>query len=85
MKIVKRCLWCVVALVGVLAGAVVWWRLWMYHGFPGAPPLLRPFVWTDGESSYDRGFAEMILIELLVVLVGFVTVRYFRKRPARLE
>ena len=41
---------------------VVWWRLWMYDGLVGPPPILQPFIATDGEGSYDRVGAEMSIV-----------------------
>ncbi len=51
-------------LIWVLAfiAARMWWRVWLYDGWPGSPGLLRLFVSVDGEASYDLEYLEMFLV-----------------------
>jgi hypothetical protein len=63
--------------------SILWWRGWMYHGWPKAPGLLGNFLAADGEGSYDLAWCDMILTLLAVttlsVPVGFLLMRERRK------
>ena len=59
-----------VAVAAVLS--VFWWRLWMYHGWPGAPGLLHLLAQPDGEGSYDATFAEMFALSFSAIATGCV-------------
>lgn len=63
-----------------LAVAVVWWRLWMYHGFFGPPPVLKPFFSLDGEAVYDRVLGEMFVLAWLLALSAILL--WFRRRES---
>ena len=54
----------------------------MYQGFYSAPPLLHPFMDTDGEGSYNRTLYEMFMVTFLAIL-GFAATWgfYFHQRP----
>lgn len=63
-----------VAVAGAYTLALLWWRLWMYKGFPGPVPFIHWFKVSDGEGSYALTEVEMFLHVLLVIflLSGFV-------------
>lgn len=44
---------------------LVWHYLWFYQGFFRPPAFLAPFIWSDGEASFDRVILEMFLILFL--------------------
>ena len=60
--------------------AVGWWRLWMYHGLFGPPPLLKPFFSLDGEAVYDRVLGEMFVVAWILALSSILI--WFRRRES---
>ena len=66
----KKTITWLLAGVGVTAAAyisaAVWWRLWMYEGWPAPPRYLHRFIWSDGEGSYNLTYAEMFGVCLAV-------------------
>ena len=61
--------------------ALVWWRFWMYSGWPGPPPIVRLFVQADGERSYDLVELDMFLV-VAAVVVALSTWFLVRRRAA---
>ena len=47
--------------------SVVWWNLWMYHGFTGSPGIIARLTHADGEGAYDAMQFEMFLVCLMVL------------------
>jgi len=41
---------------------LLWWNLWMNHGFIGTPNFLASTLSADGEGVYDLMQLEMIAI-----------------------
>ena len=48
---------------------VIWWRLWMYHGWIGAPHLVGRFLAGDGEQAYDSEMLDMAVVFLCLAAV----------------
>ena len=64
--------------------ATLWWRLWMYYSWIGAPGVLSWLLGADGEGAYDALWIEMFIISLAVVgVLLFVLYATTRKRSAR--
>lgn len=65
-----RRVWLPAALVGPAAMlALLWWRAWLYRGWPGPPIALAHFALgtLSGESAYDLALADMFLWSLLAL------------------
>jgi hypothetical protein len=61
--------------------SVIWWRLWIYHGFPGTPGWWSSLAGWDGEAAYDGVFYEMYVVCLIITAVCCLFWR--RRRVAR--
>ena len=69
----------------------IWWNLWMFHGFVGAPPPLRKLIdkyyngkggLVDGEVGYDMESITMIVVVFPVV---FVLISVFQLISSRMK
>jgi hypothetical protein len=49
--------------------SILWWRGWMYAGWPGSPGVLARLLSADGEAAYDAYAAEMFLILLASFII----------------
>lgn len=59
-------------LIATFLASIIWWRLWMYHGWVGSPRWLHQ-VWPgsiDGDASYDVTFYEMWIISAVAFFVA---------------
>ena len=65
--------------MGAFLMSVVWWNLWMYHGFTGCPGIIARLTHADGEGTYDAMQFEMFLA-CLTVLFAVVSIFSNRKR-----
>ena len=67
-------------LLGVLLASILlgglWWRLWMYHGWPGSPAVIPRLLGEDGEGAYQALMDEMILI-CGILLYGLLVTHHF--------
>ena len=63
--------------------AIVWWRLWIYDGWPGTLGILHQFIEVDGESSYDLELLEMFLVSLVLYVMLGTLWRHYRIRILR--
>ena len=71
------------AAISVPILTVVWWRLWMYCGWFGAPPLVGRLFATDGELAYDGEMLDMAVVILcLAALLAVLLTRSFCRKPA---
>jgi hypothetical protein len=50
--------------------STLWWRLWMYYGFIGPPPLFGKCRVAHGEGYYDLVFTEMAALVCLAFLLA---------------
>jgi hypothetical protein len=71
----------VLPFISVPVLTVIWWRLWMYHGWFGAPRLVGRFLTGDGEQAYDSAMLDMaaLLLCLAAVLAVLLTRFCWRK------
>ena len=60
---------------------VLWWRLWMYSGLIGPPPILKPFITADGEGVSDRVAVEMFIVVWLISVSAILLLHFRRRRP----
>ncbi|PPD25398.1 MAG: hypothetical protein CTY21_14265, partial [Methylomonas sp.] len=60
--------------------AVVWWRLWMYHGAWGGMNFLSALELLHGERRYDGVFIEMFITLFLVFIVTMWMVKWCVRR-----
>lgn len=63
------------AVLAAIPVAALWWRAWMYQGWPGPPPFLALFMHTDGEASYDRVFLEILVLAWIAIAASLIAGR----------
>ena len=68
----------VICIVVALGSAIIWWRMWLYHGWIGSPQVLTKLLRVDGEASYNVVMIEMFIICLLIVCLVFIGLRFIR-------
>ena len=66
-----------IAAAGVTS--VLWWRAWMYWGWPGTPGFLPRLLGADGEAAYDAYGTEMFLVSLAVLSLVAIVVSRLRR------
>jgi len=65
--------------VTALFFSTMWWRLWIYHGWPGASGILARVWHADGEGAYSAMAAEMFFIcAVFLALAAFGSWCYLR-------
>lgn len=66
-------------LVAAGAASVLWWRAWMYRGWPGTPGRLPGLLGADGEAVYDAHHIEMFLVSPAAFTLIAVVVSRLRR------
>ena len=72
LQVIAIILWANVA-------GIIWWRLWMYHGWIGTPRLIHTPMGVDGEASYNATQLEMSVICGLMAIALLVLYRLFKQ------
>jgi hypothetical protein len=68
--------WVATPIVSAGIVSVLWWRAWMYAGWPGTPGILPQLLHADGEGVYDAYAFEMFFVALVVfAAVAFAVAR----------
>lgn len=71
--------WMVFRLI-IVPASVIWFRLWMYYGWFGAPDVLHHIFLVDGESGYDAVLLEMIIMLCLIFVFAELCIRCIFKK-----
>ena len=70
----------VLILICILGLAIVWWRLWLYHGFVAPIHFLHWLIATDGEAAYDLALIEMLVhLAFIYMVISFFVWLYKNK------
>jgi len=71
--------------VAVVTTAIIWWRLWFYHGWIGTPRILHRFVPVSGEASYDLTLLEMLVLCAVFFAIMAMLWRLYHGRAEQRE
>ena len=73
----------VIIAVVALFGGMMWWGLWMNHGYFGPLGILGYLLKANGEDYYDMQEFEMMLTLFLILSICYFSIRYLFTRAKR--